>query len=88
MATHKSAEKALRQNLRHRERNRHMRTRLRTALKSIRAAISAGDAAKAGSALRSTISLIDRMVTKGVIHRNAAGRYKSRLVKRLARASA
>ncbi len=38
----------------------------------------------AKGALKKTISLIDKMATKGVIHRNAAGRYKSRLTTRIA----
>jgi ribosomal protein S20 len=39
-------------------------------------------------ALRNTISLVDKMATKGVIHKNAAGRYKSRLASRVAKKSA
>jgi small subunit ribosomal protein S20 len=81
---HASAEKAHRQSLRHREHNRQFRARLRNALRSIRSAIDGNDMAGAKTALKQTISLIDRMASKGVIHRNAAGRYKSRLASRLA----
>ncbi len=88
MASHESALKAHRQNLKHREHNRQFRSRLRTALRDIRAAIDAGDAAKVKDALRSTISLVDKMAGKGIIHRNTAGRYKSRLASRLAKKSA
>ena len=84
MATHASALKAHRQSLNNRERNRQFRSRLRGALKSIRAAIDGNDLKAAKSALKQTISLIDKMASKGVIHRNAAGRYKSRLSARLA----
>jgi small subunit ribosomal protein S20 len=84
VATHASALKAHRQSLKNRERNRQLRSRLRGALKSIRAAIDAKDLTDAKNALRQTISLIDKMVSKGVIHRNAAGRYKSRLTTRIA----
>ena len=52
------------------------------------AAIDAGDAAQVKDALRSTISLVDKMAGKGIIHRNTAGRYKSRLASRIARKSA
>ena len=84
-----SAVKAHRQNVVRREHNRQMRSRLRTALKSIRTAIDSGDAAGARKALDGTFSLVDKMANKGIVHKNAAGRYKSRLVKRLAgRASA
>lgn len=83
MATHASALKAHRQSLKHRERSRQFRARLRNALRAIRAAINGKDLDKARSALRDTTSLIDKMASKGVIHRNAAGRYKSRLAARL-----
>ena len=88
MASHASALKAHRQNIVRRERNRTMRTRLRGALRSIRAAIDAGDPAQVKDALRDTISLVDKMAAKGVIHRNAAGRYKSRLATRVGKKSA
>ena len=88
MASHDSALKAHRQNLERRERNRQMRTRLRRALRDIRAAIDGGDTAEVKDALRSTISLVDKMAGKKVIHRNAAARYKSRLAKRVVKRTA
>ena len=87
MATKKkvsSAVKAYRQSLKRRDQNRQMRSRLRSALKSIRAAIDGGDLTAARAALDKTFSLVDKMANKGIIHKNAAGRYKSRLVKRVA----
>jgi small subunit ribosomal protein S20 len=84
VATHASALKAHRQSLKNREHNRQFRSRLRGALKNVRAAIDGNDMTAAKNALRDTISLIDRMAGKGVIHRNAAARYKSRLSSRLA----
>ena len=84
MATHASALKAHRQSLKNREHNRLFRSRLRTALKNIRAAIDGNDLAAAKGALKQTVSLIDKMTSKGIIHRNAASRYKSRLSTRLA----
>jgi small subunit ribosomal protein S20 len=88
LASHASALKAHRQNVVRRERNRTLRTRLRGALRDIRTAIDGGDPAKVKEALRNTISLVDKMAAKGVIHRNAAGRYKSRLATRVSRKSA
>ena len=85
MASHASALKAHRQSLKNRERNRQFRSRLRNALKSIRSAIDGNDLAAAKTALKQTISLIDKMASKGIIHRNAAGRYKSRLQTRIAK---
>jgi len=84
VATHASALKAHRQSVKNREHNRQFRSRLRNALKSVRAAIAGNDLAGAKTALKQTISLIDKMASKGIIHRNAAGRYKSRLSTRLA----
>ena len=83
MASHESALKAHRQSLKNRERNRQFRSRLRSALKTIRTAIDGNDLAGAKSGLKQTISLIDKMASKGIIHRNAAGRYKSRLALRI-----
>ena len=88
MASHASALKAHKQSLKNREHNRQFRARLRNALKSIRAAIDGNDLPAARSALKQTVSLIDRMASKGIIHRNAAGRYKSRLTTRIAKSKA
>lgn len=85
MASHESALKAHRQSLQNRERNRHYRTRLRHALRDIRVAIDGGDAGSVNDALRSTISLVDKMAGKGIIHHNTAGRYKSRIAHRVAK---
>ena len=88
MATHQSALKAHRQSLVHRERNRKYRSQLRSTLKQIRALLddpkSAKNQAEAKKELTQAISLIDRMAGKGIIHRNTAGRYKSRLNARVA----
>jgi small subunit ribosomal protein S20 len=84
LASHASALKAHRQSLKNRDRNRQFRSHLRGALRSIRAAIEGKDMEAAKSALKDTISLIDKMANKGIIHRNAAGRYKSRLNRRIA----
>ena len=88
MASHDSALKAHRQNIKRREHNRALRTRLRSALRDIRAAIDGGDPAKVKDALRQTISMVDKMAGKGLIHRNTAGRYKSRLASRVAKRTA
>jgi small subunit ribosomal protein S20 len=85
MGSHDSAIKALRQNVIQRDANRPYRTRLRGALRAIRAAVDSGDPGQMKDALRDTMSLVDKMAGKKVIHRNAAARYKSRLVKRVAK---
>ena len=83
----KSALKANRQNVTRREHNRQLRSRLRTALKAIRASLDADDVDGAKKALSATVSIVDKMATKGIIHRNTAGRYKSRLSARLAKSA-
>ena len=79
MPNHKSAEKRMRQNERRKGINRSNRTRLRTEIKKLRAAITGGDAGTLQTVLSQTVSTIDKAVQKGVLHRNAAARYKSRL---------
>lgn len=79
----KSALKAHRQNVVRRERNRQMRSKLRTGLKAVRKALDDGDVDEAKKALTATQSLVDSMAAKGIIHRNTASRYKSRLSARL-----
>jgi small subunit ribosomal protein S20 len=81
-----SAEKAHRQSEKRREHNRALRSRLRSALKSIRSAIDQNDLEAAKSRLDDTVSLVDKMANKGIIHKNTAGRYKSRIAKGLGRA--
>ncbi len=90
MATKKkvsSAQKAYRQSIKRRDHNRQLRSRLRTSLKSLRSAVDTGDAESVRGVLGQTASLVDKMANKGIIHRNAAARYKSRLVKKVARKS-
>ena len=76
MANHKSAEKRMRQTERRNEVNRRNRSRLRTQLKKLRAAIADGNAAEAQTLLPETVSLIDKSIQKGILHPNAAARYK------------
>jgi small subunit ribosomal protein S20 len=75
--------KAHRQSLKHREQNRQLRSRLRGALRDVRAALANKTDPGTPERVRQTISLIDRMAAKGIIHKNAAARYKSRMATRL-----
>ncbi|HEY5623516.1 MAG TPA: 30S ribosomal protein S20 [Gammaproteobacteria bacterium] len=79
MANIQSAKKRARQNVRRRTRNMAMRSRLRTALRRVLTAIKAGDQAAARVVYREAVPEIDRMVSKGVLAKNRAARYKSRL---------
>ena len=83
MANHVSAVKRYRQSQRRRLINQMSRHRLKTQLKKLRAAITSGKAAEAKALLPETFGVIDRSVQKGVVKKNTAGRYKSRLTKRV-----
>jgi small subunit ribosomal protein S20 len=79
MPNHKSAEKRVRQNEKRRNVNRSNRSKLRTQIKKLRSALGTGDGQQSQDLLNPTVSLIDKAVNKGVLHRNTAARYKSRL---------
>jgi small subunit ribosomal protein S20 len=83
MPNHKSAKKRVRQSERRRLINRGNRAELRTSIKKLRAALAGGDGKNLNSQLPLTVSEIDKAVQKGVLHRNAAARYKSRLTTRV-----
>ncbi len=83
MAQSLSAIKRVRQNEKQRLRNRSYRTRLRTQVNKLRAAIDADKADEAKKLLPDTISLVDVLVKKGILHENTGNRYKSRLTRRL-----
>jgi len=83
VAQHASALKQMRQSLKNRARNRKNVSQVKTQVKKLRAAIAAGDAAAAKKLLPETVGEIDRAVKKGVIHDNAAARYKSRLSRKI-----
>ena len=83
MANTSSALKRMRQNEKRRLRNRAVRSQVRTAVKTARAALEESGTNPRGSVVVA-IQLLDRAVTKGVIHRNTAARKKSALARRLA----
>ena len=83
MAQHASALKQMRQSLKHRARNRKNLSQVKTQVKKLRAAIARGDAEAAKKSLGETVGEIDRAAKKGVIHDNAAARYKSRLSRKV-----
>ncbi|MDP6777973.1 MAG: 30S ribosomal protein S20 [Candidatus Latescibacteria bacterium] len=80
MPTLRSSYKRLRQNRKARIRNRAARSLLRTSIKKAQAATGREEAL---ALLPGAMSVIDRSVKKGVIHRNMAARYKSRLTRRV-----
>ncbi len=83
MANHVSSLKRARQTIVKAAANRSNRSKLRGTLRLMREAIVKGDVAAAREQFRSTVSLLDKSVQKGVLHDNTASRYKSRLNARL-----
>jgi small subunit ribosomal protein S20 len=79
MANTKGARKAARQSDKRREHNASQRSTLRTAIKSVQKAIEAGDKVKAQEVYRKSVSVLDRIADKKIIHKNKASRHKSRL---------
>ena len=79
MANSAQARKRARQAERHRTRNVSHRSTVRTYIKKVVAAIETNDAETASAALADAIPVIDKMVNKGIIHRNKAAQHKSRL---------
>ena len=79
MANHKSALKRAKQNLKRRARNRALRSTLGTAIKKYRGLLASQDAEAAQAGFVGVQKVIDKAVTKGVIHKNNAARKKARL---------
>jgi len=79
MANIKSSRKSARQAVQRRAHNFTLRTEVRTAIKYVKKAIAAGNKAAAAAALEKSRPVIDRVGAKGILHRNATARHKSRL---------
>jgi small subunit ribosomal protein S20 len=82
VASHKSALKRIKQTRKREALNRTHRTRLRHQMRRLREALEKKDKAAAAALLKPTFSLIDHSIHKGILHRNTAARYKSRLAVR------
>ena len=83
MARIKSAVKNIRKNRRRNTINRTRKSSLRTQIRKLRALLERKDADGARKALTPTLSLIDRSLSKGILHRNTAARYKARLTRQV-----
>jgi small subunit ribosomal protein S20 len=79
MANIKSAQKRARQAIERRTHNMRLRTAVRTAIKNVSKAVAAGNKDAAAKTMRDSQKIIDRVVSKGILHRNAGDRHKSRL---------
>jgi small subunit ribosomal protein S20 len=79
MANIKSARKRAHQAIGLRAHNMRLRTEVRSAMKNVVKAVAAGNKDGAAKAFTASQRVIDRVVAKGVMHRNAGNRHKSRL---------
>ena len=79
MANSAQARKRARQAVKRRGHNVSLRSKLRTAIKFVRKAIESGDKVVARDAFNDSIGTVDSVADKGIIHKNKAARYKSRL---------
>jgi len=79
MANIKSARKRAKQAVERRTHNMSLRTAVRTAIKNVKKAVASADRDAAARVMRESQRVIDRIVAKGVMHRNAGDRHKSRL---------
>lgn len=76
-----AAKKYMRVTARKTEKNRKIKGAFRNAIKATKVALSAGDTKKAQESLKKSIKSIDKATQKKVLHKNTAGRMKSRLNK-------
>lgn len=83
MANSNQAKKRARQAVKRNRHNASRRSEMRTYIKKVRAAIEKGDKETAQKDLIAASSIIDRVANRGLIHKNAAARYKSRLSKQV-----
>ena len=83
MADHKSAIKRHKQSLVRRERNRVAKSALKTATKKVEASLTENKADEAAQSLKKVTIALDKAARKGIIHKNAAARTKSRLSKKV-----
>jgi len=74
-----SARKRIRQSVKHRAVNRARKIELKDTVRSFKEALSSGDKAKSAEALKAAIKKLDKVASKGTIHKNTASRRKSRL---------
>lgn len=83
LANIKSAIKRIKTNKKSTAINTSQKSAMRTAIKKVEVAVTSNDAAAAKEALTSAIRKIDKAASKGLIHKNAANRHKSRLTKKV-----
>lgn len=83
MANIKSAKKRAVQSEKHRQHNASLRSMMRTFIKKAYAAVAAGDVVAAQAAFVEMQKVVDRMASKGLIHKNKAANHKAKVMKQI-----
>lgn len=83
MANTIQAKKRVRQNEKRRQENKWQVSRMYTHIKKVLTAVASGDRNQSQTEYKTAVSLIDRLVHKGLVHKNKAARHKSRLNKKI-----
>jgi len=84
LPTSLSAKKAVRQNKKHKLRNHAAKAAVRGEIRKLQEIMAAGDAAKAAAEYKTVARMLDKTVQRGMLKKNTASRYKSRLALKLA----
>jgi small subunit ribosomal protein S20 len=79
VANTRQAKKRILQSERNRKRNVNLRSKYRTYIKKVLSALTTNKGTEAKDSYKETVSVLDKMVTKGIIHKNKAARHKKRL---------
>ena len=83
----KSVEKDVKKSRKNHERNVAAKSAMKTFVKKAKQTIEGGDKTAIQAQLSQTVSIIDKTAERGIIHKNAAARRKSRLMKRAHKAT-
>jgi small subunit ribosomal protein S20 len=83
VAQHKAAKKSVRQDAKARMNNRGWKSKIKTARKKLEKSVESGETKVLDPLFKEYVSVVDRAVAKGVIHRNTASRKKTRMAQRM-----
>ncbi|HZK24159.1 MAG TPA: 30S ribosomal protein S20 [Oscillospiraceae bacterium] len=88
MPNSKQAGKRMRVTAKRTARNRYVKSTVKTSVRGFRDTLAEGNLDQAGDKLQAAVKTLDKAVSKGVVHKNAAARKKSRMTKHLNKAAA
>ncbi len=83
MANIKSSKKDIIRSRKAYEKNKADKSEMKTVIKKYEAALAEGDKAVAETAYKAAVQIVDKAVTKGILHKNTAARKKSSMTLQL-----